>query len=89
MFEIIFKGMCFLFIFLILTLTVIQCRIVLERPEYGFATYFFELVESLPIAWQIKRLVAAMKLTCCGRISLLENKALRVTACILFMFAFI
>ncbi|KAK4276369.1 hypothetical protein QN277_019326 [Acacia crassicarpa] len=53
-------------------------RIVLERPEYGFATYFFELVESLPIAWQIKRLVTAMKLTCCGRISLIENKALRV-----------
>ncbi|XP_054818647.1 uncharacterized protein LOC129318107 isoform X2 [Prosopis cineraria] len=53
-------------------------RVVLERPEYGFATYFFELVESLPIAWQIKRLVTAMKLTCCGRISLIENKALRV-----------
>ncbi|XP_028803080.1 uncharacterized protein LOC114758220 [Neltuma alba] len=53
-------------------------RIVLERPEYGFATYFFELVESLPIAWQIRRLVTAMRLTCCGRISLIENKALKI-----------
>ncbi|KAF7816329.1 uncharacterized protein G2W53_030298 [Senna tora] len=53
-------------------------RIVLERPEYGFATYFFELVESLPIAWQIKRLVTAMKLSSCSRISLIENKALMV-----------
>ncbi|KAL0381073.1 UNVERIFIED_CONTAM: hypothetical protein Sangu_0171600 [Sesamum angustifolium] len=32
-------------------------RIVLERPEYGYATYFFELADSLPIDWQIKRLV--------------------------------
>ncbi|PON89064.1 hypothetical protein TorRG33x02_151390 [Trema orientale] len=53
-------------------------RIVLERPEYGYATYFFELVESLPIDWQIKRLVTAMKLTTCSRISLIENKALSV-----------
>ncbi|OWM87078.1 hypothetical protein CDL15_Pgr017663 [Punica granatum] len=28
-------------------------RIVLERPEYGYATYFFELVDSLSIAWQV------------------------------------
>lgn len=41
---------------------VLKCRLVLERPEYGFATYFFELVDSLPIHWQIKRLVTAMKL---------------------------
>ncbi|XP_008227571.1 PREDICTED: uncharacterized protein LOC103327070 isoform X1 [Prunus mume] len=53
-------------------------RIVLERPEYGYATYFFELVDSLPIDWQIKRLVTAMKLTSCSRISLIENKALLV-----------
>ncbi|XP_024029566.1 uncharacterized protein LOC21409808 isoform X2 [Morus notabilis] len=53
-------------------------RIVLERPEYGYATYFFELVDSLPIEWQIKRLVTAMKLTTCSRISLIENKALTV-----------
>ncbi|RZC58052.1 hypothetical protein C5167_005351 [Papaver somniferum] len=32
-------------------------RIVLERPEYGYATYFFELVNALPVEWQIKRLV--------------------------------
>lgn len=53
-------------------------RIVLERPEYGYATYFFELVASLPIDWQIKRLVIAMKLTSCSRITLIENKALLV-----------
>ncbi|KAL2317277.1 hypothetical protein Fmac_031153 [Flemingia macrophylla] len=53
-------------------------RIVLERPEYGYATYFFELVESLPVEWQIKRLVIAMKLTTCSRISIIENKELLV-----------
>lgn len=53
-------------------------RIVLERPEYGYATYFFELVVSLPIDWQIKRLVIAMKLTSCSRVALIENKALMV-----------
>ncbi|KAG6512416.1 hypothetical protein ZIOFF_030527 [Zingiber officinale] len=51
-------------------------RIVLERPEYGYATYFFELVHDLPIDWQIKRLVTAMKLTSCGRTTLIENKPL-------------
>lgn len=53
-------------------------RIVLERPEYGYATYFFELVASLPVEWQIKRLVIAMKLTTCSRISIIENKELSV-----------
>ncbi|XP_057972257.1 uncharacterized protein LOC131160508 isoform X2 [Malania oleifera] len=53
-------------------------RIVLERPEYGYATYFFELVDSLPIGWQIMRLVTAMKLTHCSRVTLIENKALTV-----------
>uniref|UniRef100_A0A5B6ZK40 Uncharacterized protein n=1 Tax=Davidia involucrata TaxID=16924 RepID=A0A5B6ZK40_DAVIN len=53
-------------------------RIVLERPEYGYATYFFELVDSLPIDWQIKRLVIAMKLTNCSRVNIIENKALLV-----------
>ncbi|KAK6279893.1 hypothetical protein POUND7_020160 [Theobroma cacao] len=53
-------------------------RIVLERPEYGYATYFFELLDSLPMDWQVKRLVTAMKLTSCGRITLIENKPLSV-----------
>ncbi|KAJ4706882.1 NAC domain-containing protein 8 [Melia azedarach] len=53
-------------------------RIVLERPEYGYATYFFELLDSLPVEWQIKRLVTAMKLTNCGRVNLIENKSLSV-----------
>lgn len=51
-------------------------RIVLERPEYGYATYFFELVDSISIDWQIKRLVTAMKLTNCGRVSVVENRPL-------------
>ncbi|KAL3630428.1 hypothetical protein CASFOL_023412 [Castilleja foliolosa] len=53
-------------------------RLVLERPEYGYATYFFELADSLPINWQIRRLIIAMKLTNCSRITILENKALMV-----------
>ncbi|KAI3502712.1 hypothetical protein L1887_30952 [Cichorium endivia] len=53
-------------------------RIVLERPEYGYATYFFELVDALPVKWQIKRLVTTMKLTSCGRITLIENRPLTV-----------
>ncbi|XP_039029674.1 uncharacterized protein LOC120163942 [Hibiscus syriacus] len=53
-------------------------RIVLERPEYGFATYFFELLDSLTVGWQVMRLVTAMKLTSCGRITLIENKPLSI-----------
>ncbi|KAL7609226.1 hypothetical protein Lser_V15G12016 [Lactuca serriola] len=53
-------------------------RIVLERPEYGYATYFFELVDTLPVNWQIKRLVTTMKLTSCSRITLIENRPLIV-----------
>ncbi|XP_009792878.1 uncharacterized protein [Nicotiana sylvestris] len=53
-------------------------RIVLERPEYGYATYFFELMDSFPINWQIRRLVTAMKLTSCSRVNLIENRMLMV-----------
>ncbi|XP_010549859.1 PREDICTED: uncharacterized protein LOC104820908 [Tarenaya hassleriana] len=53
-------------------------RIVMERPEYGFATYFFELADTSPIGWQIKRLVTTMKLAGCGRNALIENKPLLV-----------
>ncbi|CAH9106168.1 unnamed protein product [Cuscuta europaea] len=53
-------------------------RIVLERPEYGYATYFFELVGSIPIHWQIRRLITGMKLTSCSRVSLIENRAILV-----------
>ncbi|CAN4114777.1 unnamed protein product [Withania somnifera] len=53
-------------------------RIVLERPEYGYATYFFELVDSAPIDWQIRRLVIAMKLASCSRLNLIENRTLTV-----------
>ncbi|MCL7048664.1 hypothetical protein MKW94_001108, partial [Papaver nudicaule] len=51
-------------------------KIVLERPEYGYATYFFELVDSLPVEWQIKRLVTTMKLTHCSRATIIENRSL-------------
>lgn len=50
----------------------------LERPEYGYATYFFELVDSTAIDWQIRRLVTAMKLTSCSRVNLIENRTLTV-----------
>ncbi|CAL5442703.1 unnamed protein product [Camellia sinensis] len=50
--------------------------IVRERPEYGYATYFFEFLDFLPINWQIKHLVTAMKLPSCSRVTLIENKAL-------------
>lgn len=60
-------------------------RIVLERPEYGYATYFFELLDSLPVEWQIKRLVTAMKLTNCGRVNLIENKSLSVITSVHFL----
>ncbi|KAG7555499.1 hypothetical protein ISN44_As11g016330 [Arabidopsis suecica] len=53
-------------------------RIVMERPEYGYATYFFELSNTASIRWQIKRLVLAMKLASCGRYQLIENKPLLV-----------
>ena len=63
-------------------------RIVLERPEYGYATYFFEVVQSLSIEWQIRRLVIAMKLSGCGRTALIENRPLLVrllaSVCIFF-----
>ena len=64
-------------------------RIVLERPEYGYATYFFEVVQSLSIEWQIRRLVIAMKLSGCGRTALIENRPLLVrllaSVCIFFV----
>ncbi|KAM0854070.1 hypothetical protein ACQ4PT_050665 [Festuca glaucescens] len=53
-------------------------RLVLERPEYGYATYFFEIAQSVPIEWQIRRLVTAMKLSNCGRTALIENRPLLV-----------
>ncbi|OEL35640.1 NAC domain-containing protein 8 [Dichanthelium oligosanthes] len=63
---------------LMVALFILLHRIVLERPEYGYATYFFEVVQSLPIEWQIRRLVTAMKLSGCGRTALIENRPLLV-----------
>ncbi|KAL6001426.1 hypothetical protein ACLOJK_007163 [Asimina triloba] len=59
-------------------ITKMQILIVVERPEYGYATYFFKIVESLPINWQIKRLVTTMKLESFSRATLIENKPLLV-----------
>lgn len=53
----------------------------MERPEYGYATYFFELSSTASIGWQIRRLVLAMKLASCGRYQLIENKPLLVKLC--------
>ncbi|XP_037425780.1 uncharacterized protein LOC119291172 isoform X3 [Triticum dicoccoides] len=53
-------------------------RLVLERPEYGYATYFFEILQSVPIEWQIRRMVTAMKLSSCGRTALIENRPLLI-----------
>ncbi|KAJ7538929.1 hypothetical protein O6H91_11G068600 [Diphasiastrum complanatum] len=53
-------------------------RIVLERPEYGYATYFFELVQELPVRWQVQRVVKVMSVTNNCRAALVENRALEV-----------
>lgn len=53
-------------------------RIVLERPEYGYATYFFELVQLLPIKWQVGRLITVMSIATCSRTALLANKPLEI-----------
>jgi len=74
---------------LMVPLFILLHRIVLERPEYGYATYFFEVVQSLSIEWQIHRLVIAMKLSGCGRTALIENRPLLVrllaSVCIFFV----
>eukprot|EP00249_Psilotum_nudum_P021298 c28057_g1_i1 orf=534-2480(-) len=53
-------------------------RIVLERPEYGYATYFFELVDTLPLKWQVGRLIKVMGAATVGRTAVLENRPLEV-----------
>lgn len=53
-------------------------RIVLERPEYGNATYFFELVQCLPVKWQVLRLIRVLSVTALGKTALLENRPLQV-----------
>ena len=50
----------------------------MERPEYGNATYFFELVESLPVKWQVLRLIKVLNVTAFSKTSLLENRPLQV-----------
>lgn len=51
----------------------------MERPEYGFATYFFELVQSLPVKWQVQRLITVMSVASTGRAALMENRQLEVS----------
>ncbi|GBG73076.1 hypothetical protein CBR_g12792 [Chara braunii] len=53
-------------------------RIVLERPEYGCATYFFEIAHPAPIEWQIQRLISVLSVSNVGRTALLENRPLEV-----------
>lgn len=88
-------DLCPIFLVKMVLRLVITCpfhllhRIVLERPEYGYATYFFEVVQSTPIEWQIRRLVVAMKLSGCGRTALVENRPLlvRLLASMEFIFS--
>ena len=50
----------------------------LERPEYGYATYFFELVQKPSVDWQVQRLITVMSVASTGRAALLENRPLEV-----------
>jgi hypothetical protein len=50
----------------------------MERPEYGYATYFFELVQNFPVKWQVQRLITVMSVATTGRAALLENRQLEV-----------
>lgn len=53
-------------------------RVVLERPEYGYATYSFELVQGLPVEWQVQWLITVMSAASTGHAALLENRQLVV-----------
>uniref|UniRef100_A0A7S1T0Z5 Uncharacterized protein n=1 Tax=Tetraselmis chuii TaxID=63592 RepID=A0A7S1T0Z5_9CHLO len=49
-------------------------RIVLERPEYGMATYFFEMEQPLSANEQMKRMIACMSVPGISRLDLIANK---------------
>ncbi|CAL8465089.1 g4624 [Coccomyxa elongata] len=50
-------------------------RIVVEKPEYANATYFFDMEEPLPVAAQVQRLVAVLSVPAVTRGALLTDGA--------------
>ncbi|KAK9841156.1 hypothetical protein WJX74_001053 [Apatococcus lobatus] len=50
-------------------------RIVVEKPEYGFATYFFEIEDGLSIAAQVCRLLAVLSVKGVTRGHLIGDKS--------------
>lgn len=53
-------------------------RIVLECPEYGKATYFFEIEAGVPLKLQVRRLLAVMGAAAVGRADVFNNRPLLV-----------
>uniref|UniRef100_A0A061RYB6 Uncharacterized protein n=1 Tax=Tetraselmis sp. GSL018 TaxID=582737 RepID=A0A061RYB6_9CHLO len=51
-------------------------RIILERPEYGMASYFFEMEEPMSVSDQVARLVSCMSVPGINRGDLLEDSQL-------------
>ncbi|KAL3156076.1 hypothetical protein ABBQ32_013064 [Trebouxia sp. C0010 RCD-2024] len=51
-------------------------RIVVEKPCYGHATYFFDLEEPLPVSSQVQRLIAVLSVPGVSRRKLLEDSSL-------------
>ena len=50
--------------------------VVVERPEYGRATYFFELEAHRPTTWQLQRILAVMRVPS-ARSSMVDNRGLQ------------
>ncbi|CAI7881880.1 unnamed protein product [Closterium sp. NIES-54] len=63
---------CFLFVF------PDHNRIILEAPEYGKATYFFELEAGVAVRWQLQRLLAVFGAASVSRIDVITNLPLEV-----------
>lgn len=51
-------------------------RIVVEKPCYGHATYFFDLEEPLPVSAQVQRLIAVLSVPGVNRRKVLEGSSL-------------
>ncbi|KAL3145746.1 hypothetical protein ABBQ38_015126 [Trebouxia sp. C0009 RCD-2024] len=51
-------------------------RVVVEKPCYGHATYFFDLEEPLPVSSQVQRLIAVLSVPGVSRRKLLEDSSL-------------
>lgn len=53
-------------------------RMILECPEYGKATYFFEIEAGVPVRLQVRRLLAVMGAAAVGRTDVLNDRPLLV-----------